>query len=94
MKENTMRLAAAVVLTQHITTIGAISPKGALAKALFPCAALKVNCTMLPVGWPDAPREPANSEFTSPAESVIIIATRIQRSLLADVDQSRDFGIR
>ena len=93
-KENTIRLAAAVVFITHITIIGLIRPKGALASALFPLAALEVNWMMLPIGWPDAPKVPENSAFTSPAHRQIKMATMIHRSALADVDHSKDLGMR
>lgn len=50
MKENTIRLAAAVVLMQHMTTIGNMSPNGALANAVFPRAAFEVSWMILPIG--------------------------------------------
>jgi hypothetical protein len=94
MKEKTIRLAAAVVLMQHITTMGQTSAKGAVASATLPLAALYVSWMILPIGWPDAPKGPVNSAFKLPAVKQIRIATIMHKSALADVDQSKDLGMR
>ena len=94
MKEKTIRLAAAVVLMQHIMIIGHMSAKGAVASATLPLEALYVSWMMLPIGWPDAPKGPLNRSFKLPAVKQIRIATIMHRSALAEVDQSKDLGIR
>lgn len=93
MNENTMRLAAAVVLMQHITMIGIMSANGALARAVFPRAAFEVSWMTLPIGCSDPPYGPSNRAATSPAVRQISRATTIQRIAFAEVDQRSDFGI-
>lgn len=94
MKEKTIRLAAAVVLMQHIMIMGQMSAKGAVASATLPLAALYVSWMILPIGWPDAPKGPLNNAFKLPAVKQIMIAMIMHKTALTEVDQSKDLGMR